>query len=98
MTSPMLKTIKFRLAMLALAIVVLGGLIGWAAYTSWHEVGKLQQYFSTGHLKSFEIADHVQATILQLNNSLVAYELQHDPAPMDEFLKTSVKLNEWIDK
>lgn len=83
---------------LAAAIAILGALIGWAAYSSWREVASLQEHFSTRHLRSFEIADHLQSTVLELNNSIIAYELKRDPKQLAEFFKTSAALNVWIDQ
>ena len=91
------RALKFRLSCFALAIAVLASLIGWAAYASWREMGLLQSGLNTGHLRSFEIADHLQVTILRLHNSLVRYDLDRSPKDFDQFQRASVELNEWID-
>jgi signal transduction histidine kinase len=94
----MLKTSNLRLVALGVSIGVLGALIGWAAFTSSRELSNLQEHSSTQHLRSFEIADHIQDTVLRLNNSIIAYELEHDQTKLEEFLKTSAALNTWIDE
>ncbi len=91
------RALKLRLSCFALAIGVLAYLIGWAAYASWREMGRLQSQFNTGHLRSFEIADHLQDTILRLHNSLVRYDLDRDPKEYAQFESASTELNNWID-
>ena len=52
------RALKVRLTAFAMVIITLAAAIGFAAYSSWREVGRLQMRLSTGHLRSFEIADH----------------------------------------
>ena len=93
----MKRALKIRLTAFGLAIGVLALSIGWAAFAGWREIGQLQIRLSTGHLRDFEIADHLQATILKLNNSLVRYDLHHELPDWEEFQKSSDELNAWID-
>ncbi|MGZ4975186.1 MAG: two-component system sensor histidine kinase NtrB [Limisphaerales bacterium] len=92
------RALKIRLNAFALVIITLAAAIGFAAYSSWREVGRLKQQFSTGHLRSFEIADHLQASILGLQSDLVAYELRHDPRTLEEFQRDSAALDSWINQ
>jgi signal transduction histidine kinase len=92
------RALKIRLTAFALVIVTLAIAIGFAAYSSWREVGRLQQRLSTGHLRSFEIADHLQATVLQLQSSVVNYELRHDLKDRETFEHSSAELNDWINQ
>lgn len=91
------KALKFRLTAFGLAIGILAALIGWASYASWREVSHLQTRLSTRHLRNYEIADHVQDEILQLNSYLVRYALQQDPKVLNEYQLESSNLNDWID-
>jgi signal transduction histidine kinase len=91
------RALKIRLTAFGLAIAVLVALIGWAAFASWREVSRLQTGLSTGHLRSFEIADHVQDEILRLYSRLVRYDLQQDPQDFQIYLQESAALNDWID-
>ncbi len=91
------RALKLRLSCFALVIAVLAYLIGWAAYASWREMGRLQNRLNTVQLHSFEIADHLQVTILRLHNSLVRYDLDRDPKEFAQFQRASTELNEWID-
>lgn len=91
------RALKLRLTAFGLAIAVLMALIGWAALASWREVSRLQTRLSTGHLRSFAIADHVQDEILRLYSRLVRYDLQQDPRDFQRSLQESAALNDWID-
>src|SRR5436190_12512834 len=90
------RAFKVRLTAFALVIVTLAIAIGFAAYSSWREVGRLQQRMSTGHLRSFEIADHIQESVLQMQTRLVSYELRHDAKDRDQFWNDSAALDHWI--
>jgi len=94
----MKSRVKWRVVGFSLAIASLALLIGGAASASWRELRELHKQFSNSQLRSFEIADHLQATILRLNNSIVAYQLRGDPADVEEFQRASRRLNEWIDE
>jgi hypothetical protein len=48
-------------------------------------------------LKSFQIADHIQETILELNNSVLRYGAYHDTNAWMHFEMTSRELDRWID-
>jgi signal transduction histidine kinase len=91
------RALKFRLTAFGLAIGILAGLIGWASYASWREVSQLKIRLSTRHLRNYEIADHVQDEILELNSLMVRYDLQQDPKDLQEYQRQSANLNEWID-
>jgi signal transduction histidine kinase len=92
------RALKVRLTAFALVIVTLAIAIGFAAYSSWREVGHLQQRLSTGHLRSFEVADHLQASVLKLQTTLVNYELRHDPKDREQFQQESAELDQWINQ
>jgi signal transduction histidine kinase len=90
------RALKIRLTAFGLAIAVLAVLIGWAAFASWREVSRLQTRLSTGHLRSFEIADHVQDEILRLSTRMVRYDLQQDPKELQKYRQESQQFNDWI--
>jgi signal transduction histidine kinase len=90
------RALKFRLTAFGLAIGILACLIGWASYASWREVSRLKIRLSTRHLRNYEIADHVQDEILQLNSLLVRYDLEQDSKDLAEYERESTNLNDWI--
>ena len=92
------RALKVRLVSFGLAIATLAILVGWAAYASWREVGKLQTLLSTGQMRSFEIADHLQAAVLDLNNSLALYAVERNPTDWQQFNQSSGALSTWIEQ
>src|SRR6185503_1922532 len=98
LTSPMNAGIKFRLVAFVLAIALVFAAIVFIAHTSWQRIDELRKRLTSVQLESFLIAEHFQKSILDLNNSLLRYEIQPDPAEWNYFHSQSVELNSWIDE
>src|ERR1051326_5190885 len=90
--------IKLRLAAFVLAIAFMVALITWTAQSSWRRVGELRDKLTTVQIESFKIADHIQESILELNNNVLRYGLSRDTNDWVHFNKGSQELDEWIDK
>lgn len=60
-------SLRFRLAAMALVIVVLGAVIVGAAIISRRQVRSLRRDFSAVPIESFRIADYLQASVLDLS-------------------------------
>ena len=93
----MTSTINLRLTSFGLAIGLLAGLIGWVTYVIWLEVAKLE-HFDSAQISSYQVADHIQDTILKLYNILADYELKEEKADLDAYRKASAELDAYIDK
>ena len=89
--------IKFRLIAFVLAISLMVLLIAWSAHSSWARISELQQRLTAVQLKSFQIADHFQQTILELNNSLLRYGVSRNGKNWHQFDTNSAILDHWID-
>src|SRR5215471_14175078 len=94
----MTGAIKLRLAGFILAIGVMLGLIAWTAHTSWQRTGELREKLTTVQLKSFAIADHLQQTLLELNNNVLRFGVNRDTNEWAQFGATSTNLDHWIDE
>ena len=90
--------IKFRLVAFVLAMGLMVSLIAWTAHTSWERIAELQQKLTSVPLKSFQIADHFQQTILELNNTVLRYGVSHDQNDWTRFDVESKALDHWIDE
>jgi signal transduction histidine kinase len=90
--------IKFRLVAFVLAMGLMVSLIAWTAHTSWERIAELQQKLTSVQLKSFQIADHFQQTILELNNTVLRYGVSHDQNDWTRFDVESKALDHWIDE
>jgi signal transduction histidine kinase len=88
---------KYRLDAFVLAIVGMFVLIAWTGHTSWRRSGELREKLTTVQLQSFQIADHLQETIWELNNLVLRYGVYHDTNAWTRFQTRSKELDKWID-
>ena len=88
---------KYRLVAFVLAIAGMFVLIAWTAHTSWRRGGELREKLTTVQLQSFQIADHLQQTIWELNNLVLRYGVYHDTNDWTRFESVSKELDKWID-
>src|SRR6266446_2283814 len=88
--------ILFRLIVFFTTITLLLALIGWTAHTSWRQTGDLQEQLSAKQWKSFQIADHLQQTILELNNLVLRYAADGNKDDWTKFDALSTELGRWM--
>src|SRR6266436_4098640 len=94
---PISSRLKFRLAAFILAIGFAVALITWAAHGSWKRTGELRDKLTGIQFQSFQIADHIEQTILELNNLVLRYGVYQDTNDWAHFGSTSTNLDRWID-
>ena len=82
----------FRLITFFATITLLVALIVWTAHTSWQRTGELHDQLSAKQWKSFQIADHLQQSILGLNNLVLRYAAYRDSADWTNFSAASKEL------
>ncbi len=88
--------VKLRLYGFALAVVLLAALIGWAGQSAWQQLEQLRKNFGAVQSESFHLADHVEASILNLNETALRFDLRKDPADKSHFHKEGEELRRWI--
>lgn len=88
---------KLRLAAFTVAIAGMVGVIAWAAQNAWRKSGELRERLTAVQLKSFQIADHIQETILELNNYVLRFGAYGDTNAWAHFQTASRLLDRWID-
>src|SRR2546426_11465285 len=88
--------VKLRLYGFALAVVLLAALIGWAGHSAWHQLKQLRKNFGAVQSGSFHLADHVEASILNLNEMVLRFDLRKDPADKAHFHQEGEELKRWI--
>jgi len=93
----MSASMKFRLAAFTLAIGGMLTLIAWTAQSAWRRAGELHSKLSEVQLQSFKIADHIQQSILELNNHVLRYSLSRDTNDWAQYQRLSKELDDWID-
>jgi len=89
---------KFRLAAFILAIVIIVAMIAWTAQSSWRRSAEVRSSLNKAQMKSFQIADHIQQSILELNTHVLRYGLSRDSNDWVHFEKGSKALDNWIDE
>src|SRR2546425_647955 len=88
--------VKLRLYGFALAAVLLAALVGWAGHSAWQQFKQLRKNFGAVQSQSFHLGDHVEASILNLNETVLRFDLRKDPADQAHFHKESEELKRWI--
>ncbi len=86
----------FRIVVFFSTISVLLALIAWTAHVSWAKTGELHEQLSETQWKSFQIADHLQKTILGLNNKVLRYAAYQDSSDWTNFYAASQDLGTWL--
>ena len=71
--------------------------IAGTAQNAWRRGGELRERLTAVQLKSFQIADHIQETILELNNLALRFGAYHDTNAWMHFQSASQELDHWID-
>jgi signal transduction histidine kinase len=89
---------KIRLIAFIFAIAAMVILIGWTGHSSWRRTGELSERLTAVQLESFRIADHLQQSVLELNNLVLRYGVYHDTNDWDSFGVASTNLDHWIDE
>ena len=82
-------SLHFRLAVMTLTIMILAAIIVSAATVTWRQVSALRRHFSSVRIESFHIAEHLQATVLTLNATLLRFVLQRKRGDWESFTRDS---------
>src|SRR5262249_4254781 len=90
--------IRFRLIAFALAVVLLGVLIGLASLESEKQARELRARLSQVEFDSFRIADQFRESFRELNNTLIRYGATHDPQALKDYQDAGHRLDLWIDE
>jgi signal transduction histidine kinase len=95
--SPRMKlSLRFRLAVMTLTIVILAAIIVGAATVTWRQVSALRRHFSSVRIESFHIAEHLQAAVLTLNATLLRFVLRRERGDWESFTRDTEQLEVWL--
>ena len=92
----MKSPIKLRLTGFLVTIALGALLIGWTERHAWRHTDRLQKRFQGMQQGGFHLADHLEASILRLNRTLLRFELREDPADRARFEQESAALKTWL--
>jgi signal transduction histidine kinase len=87
---------RARLASLALAVLVLAGLIVWAGRTKWHGMQQLRRSFASLHSDAFYLSDDIEASIRDLHETVLRDDSRQDPSDRVRFLAKGQELKKRI--
>jgi hypothetical protein len=88
--------LRSRLAAMVLVIFLLAATIVDSAAITWRQVRSLRRRFSGVRIKSFRIADYLDANVLDLNATLLQFVLGHDPKDWQKFSLNAEILDRWL--
>ncbi|HEY9172283.1 MAG TPA: ATP-binding protein [Verrucomicrobiae bacterium] len=80
----------------ALASVLLVLVVGWVGRTAWKELRQLHRSFASVQENSFRHAEHVEASVRELNETVLRWDLRRQPADRAAFQVESQALQQWI--
>lgn len=90
-------TVRPRSFIYALATVLLVAVVGWVGSTTWRELRQLHRSFAASQADDFYLPAHVEATVRELNETILLVDLRHNPADRAAFDKIAQDLGQWID-
>jgi signal transduction histidine kinase len=89
-------SLRLRLVILALLITALAATIVGAAVVTWRQVRRLRWHLSAVQIESFRVADHLQATVLDLDATLLRFALGRNPRDWQTFAGDADQLQAWL--
>lgn len=92
------RGVIFRLSIFTATIIALAALIVWTAHASWRRTGELHAQFTAKQWQSFQIAGHLQQTVLGMNNLMLLYAVYQDAEDWTNFDAASQSLGRWLDE
>jgi signal transduction histidine kinase len=88
--------LKTQLGVAGAGALLLAVLMIWSVFTARREISHMRQRFTVVQLESFGLADHLRASILELNKSLLAFEAGGQPSQWEHFQQESKRLSAWL--
>ena len=79
----------------ACAITVLAAVIGWIGQSTWTHLRELRHELKALQAESFHMADHLEAVMRELNETVMRFAARHSPADVERFQKAALELETW---
>jgi len=80
----------------ALASVVLALVVAWTGRITWRDLRQLHRSFASVQADAFHLSERVEATVRDLNETVLHFDLRHQPVDRVAFQKKSQDLQQWI--
>jgi len=78
------------------AAVLMTLVVGWVGRYTWQELQYLYRGFAIVQANGFHLSEHVEASVLSLNETVLRFDLRRDPTDRSTFQKESQELQQWI--
>ncbi len=78
------------------AVTGLVSLVAWAGYSAWQQLGTLHRNFSTVRTESFHLAEHIEATLSEMNELVLRIDLRRTAEDQESLKRESEDLREWL--
>ena len=88
--------IRARSYSYALVTIVLALVLGWAGRITWQELRQLHRSFDSVQEDAFHLSDHIDASVDELKDIVLRFDLQRRPEDRAAFQKKSRDLQQWI--
>jgi len=80
----------------ALASIVLVVVVGWAGRITWQELRQLHRSFASVQADAFHLSEHIEASVRDLNETVLRFDLRRRLEDRAAFLKEGRDLQQWI--
>jgi signal transduction histidine kinase len=90
--------LKAQFGLAGAGALLLAVLMIWSVFTARREIGHMRERFTSVQLESFGLADHLRASILELNKALLAFEAGGQPSQWEHFQQESKRLSAWLNE
>jgi signal transduction histidine kinase len=70
--------------------------VGWTGRITWQELRQLHRSFASVQADAFHLSERVEASVRDLNETVLRFDLRHQPGDRAAFQKKSHDLQQWI--
>ena len=91
-----LTSAKLQIYGFAAAVLLLAALVVWAGHSAWRELQTLRANFAAARIEGFNLAEEIEARLLDLNETALRFDHLQDPAQRTLFNKDGVELRQYL--
>ena len=91
-----LMAFRLQIYGFAAAVTALAVLVAWVGVAAWQELQVLRRNFSTVQTSSFHRTDHIEASLSEMNELVLRFELRQTPEVRSAFDREGAELRDWM--
>lgn len=85
-----------RALVFTLATILLALIVAWAGRATWRELRQLHRSVAAMHEDAFHLSEHLKASVRELNETMLRFDLHRQPADQVTFQDQCERLAHWI--